>query len=495
MKRLAALTGAVAALILAPLAVGDGQTTPSTHATVTVGAPTGAPPIPSGFLGISMEYQSAAATAGPADDPDTVFEQLVRNLNPGQQPVLRIGGDSTDHTWWPTPVIKHPSPALTFKLTPAWVQSIARVTQDLDAKLILGINLEANSYPLAQTEASEMIKNGIPHSAIEAMELGNEPSLYGAFFWYKDGTKLIPGRPRSWNFSTYVSDYKRISAAVQHVSLAGPALGAAGWMKDDPQLLRAVPRVGVVTYHAYPGSCYGKKGTPQYPSIANLLSNADSFGLADLVAPFAKVAIDDGKQFRVDEANTEACGGEAGVSNTFASALWALSTMFAFASKGISGVNVHTFPSAAYRLFGFDGVDGHWTARVAPEYYGLLAFANAAPAGSRLLKTGTTGDSSLQSWATTLNGTTRVTLINESTAKAASVTLKVPDTSSGTLAYLTAPSVRATEGVTLGGLGFGSSTSTGTPAGTSDVQPATGSGYGTYTVTVPAGAAAILSLS
>ena len=58
--------------------------------------------IPGGFVGLSLEYPAVAAYAG--TDPSAVnpvFLQLIRNLNPGQLPVLRIGGDSTDWTWWP----------------------------------------------------------------------------------------------------------------------------------------------------------------------------------------------------------------------------------------------------------------------------------------------------------------------------------------------------------------------------------------------------------
>src|SRR5205807_8152509 len=58
-----------------------------------------------------------------------------------------------------------------------------------------------------------------------------------------------------------------------------------------------------------------------------------------------------GLPLRVDEINSVACGGAAGVSNTFASALWALDTMFALVRTGVDGVNVHTFQGATYRLF------------------------------------------------------------------------------------------------------------------------------------------------
>ncbi|MGZ4215238.1 MAG: hypothetical protein ACXVH1_04875 [Solirubrobacteraceae bacterium] len=44
-------------------------------------------------------------------DPDALnpgFVQLVRNVVPGAQPVIRLGGDSTDWSWWPIPHTRKP---------------------------------------------------------------------------------------------------------------------------------------------------------------------------------------------------------------------------------------------------------------------------------------------------------------------------------------------------------------------------------------------------
>ena len=59
--------------------------------------------VPPGFIGLSIEYHSVPGYFGPVGQPDPVFVQLVRNLVPGQSPVLRFGGDTTDWTWAPTP--------------------------------------------------------------------------------------------------------------------------------------------------------------------------------------------------------------------------------------------------------------------------------------------------------------------------------------------------------------------------------------------------------
>src|SRR5947209_6213059 len=65
--------------------------------------------IPAGFLGVSIEYWAIAAYAG--RKPGAInprLPRLIRALAPGQAAVLRIGGVSTDQTWWPVPGVKLP---------------------------------------------------------------------------------------------------------------------------------------------------------------------------------------------------------------------------------------------------------------------------------------------------------------------------------------------------------------------------------------------------
>ncbi|MBV9414200.1 MAG: hypothetical protein JO363_04400, partial [Solirubrobacterales bacterium] len=103
-------------------ASGDRDPSPPPPATfVTVQAAGGQHHVPSGFLGLSIEYSALAPYAG--SDPaalDPVFEQLVRNLVPGQAPVLRIGGDSADRTWRPTSAVLRP-PGVRFAITDHWL--------------------------------------------------------------------------------------------------------------------------------------------------------------------------------------------------------------------------------------------------------------------------------------------------------------------------------------------------------------------------------------
>src|SRR5947208_6360424 len=123
---------------------------------VTIGRTPVANPIASGFAGLSLEYGTVAdAERAGASGVDPVLAQLIRNLAPGQTPVVRIGGDSTDWTWWPVGAMKRPH-GVTFNLTPDWIGKARALATSAGARLILGINLETNNTTIASTEARHL---------------------------------------------------------------------------------------------------------------------------------------------------------------------------------------------------------------------------------------------------------------------------------------------------------------------------------------------------
>jgi hypothetical protein len=439
-----------------------------------------------------MELPSVASYAG--KDPqgiNPVLEQLIRNLTPGQSPVLRLGGDSTDWTWYPVPHMPRP-PWVRYTLTQNWLQVARALAQALNARLILGINLEANNAKLAAAEANTMITT-IGRGLIAAFEIGNEPELYRSFSWYRTpGGGHVRGRPAKYGISDFISDFSNVARALPHIALAGPSIGSPAWQPQLGPFLAAEPRVGVVSLHRYPlKRCPGSARVP----VGQLLSEASSIGLADSAARFAAIAHAHGHQLRIDEMNSVSCGGQRGVSDTFASALWSLDALLAMESVGVDGVNIHTLPGAVNELFAFNQLNGAWQGYVRPDYYGLLMFAQAAPAGSRLLKLSGTTRGALRVWATLARDRhVRVVLINTNTARSQVVTVRAPsEAGSGTLERLTAPNVAATSGITLGGQSFGSPTATGLLAGNSRLVkvPRT---LGAYRVTVPPASAAMLTL-
>ena len=461
--------------------------------TVTI-APTGRA-IQPGFLGLSIEIPAVVAYAG--EDPNAinpVFEQLIRNLSPGQPPDLRFGGDTTDWTWVPVPGVAK-SGGIRYSIGTTWLGVTAALTHALGAHVILGINLELDSKTDAADEAKAMVR-GIGASSIEALELGNEPELYGSFSWYKNAEgRHITGRRSGYDFSTFVPDFAKIAGALPNLPLAGPATGAPKWIPELGRFLAAEPLVKVATLHRYPlQECFMPAASTKYPSIAHMLDPSASRGLADSVAPLVGVAHARHVALRIDEMNSVSCGGAPGVSNAFVSALWALDAMFQMARVGVDGVNIHTFPKATYELFNFTHADGKWSGYVAPEYYGLEMFAQAAPAGAHLLHTsGALGD--VRSWATRApDGTIHVVIINDDTAQSRTIGVRIPGVAgAATLERLRAPGISARTGVTLGGQSFGTTTTTGVLSGPADVvsvEPANG----VYVVKLPQASAAMLTL-
>jgi hypothetical protein len=191
--------------------------------------------------------------------------------------------------------------------------------------------------------------------------------------------------------------------------------------------------------------------------LSRLLSDTATRGLAAGVARMVAIGRRAGAAVRVTEMNSATCGGVPGISDAFASALWAPGALFAMAQAGVSGVDVHSWPGASYAPFGFAGPTGH-AARPRPLYYGMLLFADAVGHASRLLPTQVSTDSGVRAWATlTRTGALRVVAVNPSASMAARVTVAPRGAGArpATLRLLRAPGLRARRGVSLAGRAIG----------------------------------------
>jgi hypothetical protein len=466
-------------------------------------------PIAPGFVGLALEYHGVRDWVGSGTAaPNPVLVQLIRNLDPVGRPVIRVGGLSTDHSWWPVPGLP-PPPGITFTLTPAWAQSLRSLAQAVNAQLVLGVNLEADSPRLAQAEANAFM-TWFGRRYIGALDIGNEPPLYPSmpwyrlrgrtlFPWYSDVGRAVFGRGQSWRPSAFVGDYARILNVLPRVPIAGPDTQRADWFAAFDRLLSPRSRVRMLVSHGYGlNNCVTNPASAAYPSVSHLLGDYALHDLLNTLTPYVGLAHVDRATFRIDEMGSITCNGRAGVSDTMASALWAAAALFSVAQDGVDGVNLHSYAGLSNGLFDFADSARGWTGAVHPIYYGALLFAHAAPAGSRLVHVSLSGPPQLHGWATIGPGHVRhVVLINESTTDGARVTVRAARRILGRapaqLERLSAPGVSATGGLSLGGRGFGAVTTTGRLRPPVD-DPLRAHG-GAFHVSVPAASAAVVTFT
>jgi hypothetical protein len=459
---------------------------------LTVGRYAAGPPIRAGFVGITTEFWDMFKEAGTSPAaPDTPFEHALENLAPGGGFDLRIGGDTTDWTWWPVPGMAQP-PWARWTLTPAWMAVAQKLLEDLHAHLIIGINMEADNPVVAATEVNA-IESGIGPSVPTTFELGNEPELYPKWpFYITKSKQTIYGRPASYSFSQIATEWDTLAKSLGAVRLAGPSYSSFRALPYVEQFLHVNPGVSLLTMHTYaltPKNCQ-KGGQLQESSLfdpSSLQNLAGAVGTWARLSSHAKVAL------RVDEINAVTCGGLANFSDTLGPSLWALNVLPLYAQTGVSGVNFETRPNTAQNLIQPTATASGWQVTVQPEYYGMLAFAQLTPPGSRILGVSTMPNGVL-AWAVKTPEHTVNVVVTNVTNIAQHVAIQ-PAGAKGTATteVLSSPGgLAATTGVTLGGQTISPQTGqlTGPP-----VRARITPHDGIYDITVAPASAKILSVS
>jgi hypothetical protein len=224
---------------------------------------------------------------------------------------------------------------------------------------------------------------------IDAFELGNEPEFYPV--------SVVDGGRGIDTVADYDKKFSDVASALGQAPLAGPSSGSPHWLPKLGTILSHVPsRLKLVTVHAYPmKNC----SSASHLSVSDFFSRASIQGLADGIHVAVKAARAHGKPLRVDEINGIPCGGEAGLSNSLGEARWALNVLPALWQAGVQGVNFQTVDSNLNQVIAARVSASGWRISVQPEYYGLLAFAEAAPAGSHLLRINDSGLAHLHQFA------------------------------------------------------------------------------------------------
>jgi hypothetical protein len=414
--------------------------------------------IPTSFLGFSHEWGVAETLMGDkANGVNTSYRTLVSTLADamGGPLVLRVGGGSTDTSG---------------TATAATVQPFIELAQAENVKFILGVNLGSNDLPLAEQQAGLFIAS-VPSSSLLALEIGNEPDSYAT-----NGM-----RSSNYSWSSYLSQFQQWQQGVGSLSnttpVAGPVLGGGSWVASaESSAGNDSLNPSLITHHRYV-ACYNP--SDPFPS-GFLLQPSSATSSIPLLEPYVAAAHERKLSFRLGETNSICLGGQAGVSDTFSAALWAVDTMFELANIGVDGVNWNSnFDGGAYDLFHFSSPTGgkYFLLQVRPLYYGLLLFAQAAGNNAQLLSTSTLASGNVKVWVMTNgNGHAHLVIINKETSLSGNVQVALSGYGSGVMTTLEAPSYQSTSGVTIAGQTYdGSSNGSlqGT-ASTSTIYPANG---------------------
>ncbi len=429
--------------------------------------------LPPDYMGLGFEASSVAANLLSADN--RAYVQLVRNL--GHEGVIRVGGNVSDFSVYDA---KGQSKALP-KDTVLTAENFRQLRTFLDAtgwKLIWGLNLGTGKLDNAVEEA-RAVSNAV-EGRLLALEIGNEPDLF-ARTGHRSGT---------WDYDHWHGEYRRFKAAIRavlpHAPFAGPDIagGALDWMegfaRDEGGDIALLTAHHYITGQANPAA-----------SIELMLQEEKKY--QPILARFQAAAQSIHVPWRMCETQSFSGGGKAGVSDSFAAALWALDYLFVLAGHGCSGVNMETGVNHLGWISKYtpisDDLAGHYGA--APEYYGLLAFAMAAK-GEQIAVGLDTGGINLTAYATRQkSGALTLTVINKDISRDAALDI----TGAGALRHaevtrLAAPSLAATSGATLGGASVAAD---GTWNGGRS-EPVRIAG-GKLLLNVPAGSAALIALA
>ena len=118
-----------------------------------------------------------------------------------------------------------------------------------------------------------------------------------------------------------------------------------------------------------------------------------------------------GLPYRISECNSVYDGGKTGVSDVFASALWALDFMWTVAENNGQGINFHGGSSGAYSPIVLE----NGAPIPKPEYYAMLAFKYGSAGGTIIPATLGNTLYNCSAYAGKSGNLTYLTLINKDT--------------------------------------------------------------------------------
>lgn len=380
--------------------------------TVAVSRDAAAAPLPPaafvGFSGVEASLDVLSATASDGSYvPRPSYSNLMSLLGFGVN--HRLG-----HFWATADGARPPG------VSPSWLQANASVLARLSAALdAWGGVLTATIGPTDRTDASLVVSTatalvaGVGTQRLISLELANEPDI-SSF---------------AGNYSGYVEVLRMWTAGLAAVPglpqrlVDAPVLAGTSWWPAMPSFLAQFaqpPSFALAHFvqHRYAlSACGNVTNTP-----ARLMNASTTWDTANDTALLGAVA-GAGLDFVVGEGNSVACQGSPGVSDVWASALYAVQAGLDATAANITGYKWHglgyAVDAAYYQPVFYDTTrlrEPGWDAvQPRPLFLGLWAFSEAARPGSVPLRatasiTGAVPPRLLPAWALRSPDGARVTV-------------------------------------------------------------------------------------
>jgi hypothetical protein len=400
------------------------------------------PAIPRDFTGLSYE---SAQLANP-EFFSTENKELIasfRELSPGGN--LRLGGGSSEFTTYsdadpvglPPFEVFGPDTSKTVKhgtITTALALRNLRVFLDATGwSCLYGLNLGQGTKENAAAEAAAAFH--ILGPRLMAFQIGNEPDSFRNRY-----------RAATWGPADYIAEWNTfhdaIVAKTPGAKFAGPDISnkvpfLTAFAEEAPRHKDVI----LLTAHYYAMGPAGSAG-----STLDQLAEADPKQATMHEAGFAVVAQamkSSGLPFRMSEGNSCWNGGQPGVSDTLASALWCADMMLRFAAQGWCGVNLHGGGSGFYTPIA--GAPSTGFSR-RPEYFGIQ-FAQSFAGASLLPATLKGAGSHVTAYVAENAGRRRVAIINKDNG---AVNVELPARTGSKAWALSGPSLESKDGTMFG---------------------------------------------
>jgi hypothetical protein len=433
--------------------------------------------VPDDFTGLSYEIQLLLPQKGGSYYFSSDNKPLISTLKQLGVKNVRVGGNTSDNPAVAVPTEKD-------------IDNFFAFAKAADVKVIYTLRLRGVTET---TDAMRIAKYVMSKHApqVQCLAIGNEPNVYlKTYPEYKEAMEKF---------------IKAITAP--HVApdavFCGPCStpGKGLWARDLANDLGPGGKLKLITQHSYPGSS-AKRVTDVADARAKMLSQDWVAGYAKMHDAIVPAVLKNGLTLRLEECNSFFHGGAKDVSDTFASALWALDFMHWWAAHDCAGLNFHTGDTVAsgdnqtvcrYAIY-LSRPEGGYD--VKPIGYALKAFEIGGRGRVVPAKVTSDGKFNLTAYATQNGSDFYLTLINKSFGSEASsgeVTIDVGAVySSAQRMDLTVEGadIAATSGVTLGGGAIGGDASWG--GNWTRIEPPKS---GKLSIQIPAASAALVKLS